>query len=162
MTTIAASGNASRPKRGMPVWIMALCLFMAVVFGANGVLIWLSSRGHRDLVREDYYQAGLAQDKAIARAAAAGTMSLRRDGGAWMLENDAGAVPATGCRLRFYRPDDGRADHEARMERLPSGAGKEIWRAPATALRHGRWIVTAVWERDGQDVSETSRDWAEP
>ena len=146
----------------MPLWIPALGLFMAIVAGANGVLVWLSSRGHRDLVREDYYEAGLHQDRAIALAEAAGTISLRRDGDAWLLENASGAAPATGCRLRFYRPDDGRADREVRMERLPSAAGREAWRGPAPALRRGRWIVTAEWEREGAEVREATLDLTEP
>jgi hypothetical protein len=145
-------------RRGPPAWMLALGGFMIVVVAVNAAFVWLSSRGHRDLVRRDYYAAGLKQDSLIALTAMAGPVSLRREGGDWRLE---AAVPAaTGCRLRFYRPDDGSADREIRLERAP-GSG-EIWRGRSPDLRRGHWIATAIWERDGADWREASIQVIEP
>jgi hypothetical protein len=157
-----AQADASSLARGVPSWMAALGLFMCVVGIVNGSFVWLSSHGRRDLVRQDYYEAGLRQDSAIALAAAAGPVSLRRDGGDWLLETAAGSASATGCLLRFYRPDDGRADREVRLRRAPTPAGREAWRGPAQALRSGQWLVTAVWERDGKDVREKTLRLTEP
>jgi nitrogen fixation protein FixH len=146
----------------MPAWMIILVLFMGVVGIANGIFVWLSSHGHRDLVREDYYAAGLKQDGVIARNAAAGSVSLRRDGSDWLLEAAPTAVSATGCRLRFYRPDDGRADRTVTMRRAAGAADRETWRGPAAEMRRGQWIVTAIWDREGVDVSEKSLHLTEP
>lgn len=151
----------SAPSRRLPPWMLVLGLFMAAVGAINGYFVWLSTHGHRDLVRDDYYALGLKQDSLIALAAAAGPAFLRREGGDLVLEAAAGGAPATGCRLRFYRPDDGRADREVRLERAPSATDREVWKARSPELRRGRWIVTAVWDRQGMDVREASLELAE-
>lgn len=158
MTTAALP---SAPARGMPPWMLVLALFMVVVGIANGIFVWLSN-GRHDLVREDYYAAGLKQDSVIALTAGTGTVSFQREGGEWRLENAAGAVAATGCRVRLYRPDDGLADREIRMEKVPAGAGREAWKSPSPILRRGRWIATVVWDRDGVDLRATSLNLTEP
>lgn len=52
---------------------------------ANAAMVWLSLQGRRDLVRSDYYQAGLEQDARLARRALADAhaASLSMDGGEW-------------------------------------------------------------------------------
>lgn len=157
MTT---TSNPSSPSRGLPVWMIVMGLFMALVGVANGLFVWLSN-GRHDLVREDYYAAGLKQDSVIALTSGAGPVVFRREGADWRLENAAGAAPATGCRLRLYRPDDGRADREVRLQRVPSAEGREAWKVAAPSLRHGHWIATVVWDRDGVDVRETSLNLTE-
>jgi hypothetical protein len=147
---------------GPPVWMVVLALFMIVVGIVNGGFIWLSSHGPHDLVRQDYYAAGLKQDSVIALAAASGPVSLRRDGGEWLLETAAGTAAATGCILRFYRPDDVRADREVRLISAPAPPGREAWRGQAEAMRRGHWVVTAVWDRGGTGVREKSLEFTEP
>jgi hypothetical protein len=157
-----ASARTPASAGGPPTWMIALGLFMVVVGLVNGVFVWLSSHGRRDLVRPDYYEAGLKQDSLIALSAASGPVTLRREGGDWLLETAAGSAPVTGCRLRFYRPDDGRADREVHMRSAPAAAGREAWRGPAAAMRPGHWIVTAIWNRDGRDVRENTLRLMEP
>lgn len=149
-------------RGGLPPWMFALGVFMLVVGVVNAGFVWLSSHGHRDLVRPDYYEAGLKQDSVIALSAATGPITLRREGGEWLLETDADrAIPAA-CRLRFYRPDDGSADREVKLEAAPAPAGRMAWRGPAEALRRGHWIVTAVWNRDGHDIAGKTLNLTEP
>jgi hypothetical protein len=150
------------PAGSPPLWMIVLGLFMVVVGIVNGAFIWLSSYGRHDLVRPDYYEAGLKQDSVIALAAAAGLVSLRHEGGDWVLETAAGAAAPSGCLLRFYRPDDGRADREVRLHSEPAPAGREAWRGPAEAMRRGHWLVTAVWNLGGKDVSEKTIAFTEP
>lgn len=147
---------------GPPAWMVVLGLFMAVVGIVNVGFVWLSSRDRHDLVRQDYYEAGLKQDSVIALSAAAGPVSLRRDGGDWLLEAAAGTAAATGCLLRFYRPDDGSADREVRLRSAPAPAGREAWRGPAETMRRGHWRVTAVWDRGGKGVREKTLELTEP
>jgi hypothetical protein len=158
----SAPADASAPAGGPPLWMVVLGLFMVVVGIVNGGFIWLSSHGPHDLVRPDYYEAGLKQDSVIALAAAAGPVSLRRDGGDWLLETASGTAAATGCIIRFYRPDDGRADREVRLRSAPAPEGREAWRGPAEAMRRGHWVVTAVWDRRGRGVREKTLDLTEP
>lgn len=148
------------PARGLPPWMIVMGLFMVVVGIANGIFVWLSN-GRHDLVRDDYYAAGLKQDSVIALTAKSGPVDFRREGGDWRLENAAGPTPATGCRLRLYRPDDGSADREVRLQRVPSASGREAWKVAAPALRRGHWIATVVWDRDGVDLRETSLNLTE-
>lgn len=152
--SVIASPSA---PRGLPPWIIALGAFMAIVFGANGILIWLSSHGRHDLVRADYYDAGLQQDSLIARSAPAGSMGLRRENGDWVVDAEGKAIEATACKLHFYRPDDGRADMEIHLR---PGAGDQFsWRATAPDAKRGKWIVTAVWESKGAIVRESSSEY---
>jgi len=140
--------------------MIVLGLFMVVVGVVNGIFVWLSN-GRHDLVREDYYAAGLKQDSVIALNSATGPVTFRREGGEWRLENAEGTSPATGCRLRLYRPDDDKADREVRLQRQPAEAGREAWKVAAPALRRGHWIATVVWDRDGVDVREFSLNLTE-
>jgi nitrogen fixation protein FixH len=145
--------------------MIVLGLFMASVLAVNAAFVWVSSTGRRDLVRSEFYAASLKQDSVLALEEAAVPFSLRRDGNDWLVENAAGGKgekAATGCRLRFYRPDDGGADREIRLAPASAAAGKEAWRGPSPALRHGRWIVTAVWEHAGKDFREASLALTEP
>jgi nitrogen fixation protein FixH len=142
--------------------MIVLGLFMASVLAVNAAFVWISSTGRRDLVRSDYYAASLKQDSVLALEEAAVPFSLRRDGNDWLVENAAGEKAATGCRLRFYRPDDGGADREIRLGPAPAADGKEAWRGASPALRHGLWIVTAVWEHAGKDFREASLALTEP
>ena len=150
------NANAPTINRGMPIWIPALVGFMTLVAAANGALVWLSGRGHRDLVRPDYYAAGLAQDSLISRTAGSAawvkSIALRREGDRWILEAPTAPDGATGAVVRLYRPDDGRADREARLEK----SDKPAWRAEFLDLRRGQWVATLAWERDGRVVSEGS------
>lgn len=142
--------------RGIPMWITAMAGFMALVAAANVGLVWLSGRGHRDLVRPDYYAAGLVQDSLIARTAGSAAwakgISLRRSGEGWMLEAPAAPEWATGAVVRLYRPDDERADRETRLQKTNAGA----WTAAYPDLKRGRWIATVAWERDGRILGEAS------
>lgn len=148
--------NAIAPVRSIPLWIPALAAFMALVAAANVALVWLSGSGHRDLVRPDYYEAGLAQDSVIARAEGSAAwskgVSLHPEDGGWILEAPQAPAGATGGNVRLYRPDDGRADREARLEK----AGDGRWTAAFPGLRRGRWIATVAWDEAGRILGEGS------
>jgi hypothetical protein len=140
--------------------MIVLGLFMLVVGIANGIFVWLSN-GRHDLVRDDYYAASLKQDSVIALNTSNSPVTFHREAGDWRLENASGSAPATGCRLRLYRPDDVSADREVRLQRVQSEAGREAWKVAAPTLRRGHWIATVVWDRDGVDVREISLNLTE-
>jgi nitrogen fixation protein FixH len=161
----------------MPGWFKALAVICVSAAIANGVMVWQALHVRRDLVRKDYYEAGLDQDGRIARTARAQAGGLRinftPDAEGFRLEasggRDTGALAASdplsfpSCRADFYRPDDGREDITLQFQRTVGGdAGASVWRAPARKLRRGFWRVTFVWA-DGRDaVMEKTIDFFSP
>jgi hypothetical protein len=158
------------PAAGLPVWMLALAALLLVMVGANGYMVWLSSHERHDLVRADYYDAGLQEDKTIALNAAshaAGHVVLRHTREGWEVETSADAIDAATCRAYFYRPDDDRQDHMIELSRAnPRGSGGPstgaLWRASGADLRRGKWNVKLVWERSGEPVSETTLGYRAP
>ena len=155
--------TGSSRREGFPRWGYALVAVLALMLGANGWMVWLSSRGHRDLVRPDYYDAGLDQDAVIARNGLARVpgmeATLRRDAGNWRAESASPLLRNAVCTLGLYRPDDGREDRTLVMG-LPQPAadvpGPNIWSIPGPSLRKGMWVARLVWERDGKPIMEES------
>lgn len=154
----------------LPPWMKVLGTLVLTAFLANGAMVWLSLRGHRDLVRSDYYQAGLAQDARMARRALADSQGISLSTGAadWIVrvesrdsaayEGSAAAVaaglPGSLCRVRFSRPDDGREDRS--VELAWGGNGNSSWQGPGVPLRAGQWDVLIEWEKDGKVFMESA------
>jgi hypothetical protein len=148
---------------GFPKWGFALIGVLALTLGANGYMVWLSLRGHRDLVRPDYYDAGLDQDGIIARTGMARSpgmeVVLLRNGGSWRAETFSGHLEGAVCRIRLYRPDDRREDKDLDLgvSRVSTDSpGRIHWSGEGPALRRGVWMANLVWERDGKPVMEES------
>lgn len=148
---------------GFPKWGFALVGVLILMFGANAYMVWLSLRGHRDLVRPDYYDAGLDQDGIIARTGLARApgmeVLLSRDGDSWRAETATGPLEGAVCRIRLYRPDDRRDDKELDLGVSRAAAespGRIHWSGIGPALRGGVWMANLVWERDGKPVMEES------
>lgn len=173
----------AEPEIGMPAWIKALIGLACLVFAANGAMVWMSLSGRRDLVRQDYYEAGLEQDARLARRslAAAFDIEFNESDGAWKVTvaertggMPSGIPPAVGdgtrpraasplpslegsrCRIRFQRPEDGRLDWTTELAWAGGSPGIAAWRGPATTLRKGHWDVLIEWERNGEVFMETA------
>lgn len=143
---------------GVPLWIKALGLLAILVAVANAAMVWFSLHGNRDLVRRDYYQAGLDQDGRIARRsqAAAFSVSLKLDGPEWTVTaapsspaSATGPTPAlegARCTVHLRRPDDGRLDRVVELSWSPE---QGAWRGPGFPLRRGHWDILVEWQRDG-------------
>ncbi|MDB5104899.1 MAG: FixH [Fibrobacteres bacterium] len=151
---------------GIQFWAIALAMVVLLMVGANCYLVWLSSHGQRDLVRADYYDSGLEEDKSIARNAAgrnAGHVDLRRTASGWQVGTERDFPESAVCRARFYRPDDGREDRVLTLNRSADARnGRGLWQGPDAALRRGQWIVNLVWEKNGAPVSETTVHYQAP
>lgn len=157
--------NASAPGgSGIPPWALALAAMMLLMFGFNGYMIWLSSHDRRDLVRADYYDAGLDEDRTMARnalARAAGRVELRMQPEGWEVEAGADLSGSAICRAHFYRPDDGREDRVLVLTRSEGDArGRALWKGPRIDFRRGLWIVNLVWEDNGSPRSEATVRYA--
>lgn len=156
-------GTGYAGREGFPRWGHALIGLLALMFGANGLMVWLSSRGHRDLVRADYYDAGLDQDAVIARNGLAREpgmeVAFRRDASAWRVESASPLLRNAVCTVGLYRPDDGSEDRILKLG-LPRPAagepGPNVWSAPGPSLRKGVWVARFVWEVDGKAIMEES------
>lgn len=160
---------------GFPPWMKALGGLILAAALANGAMVWLSLRGERDLVRSDYYQAGLEQDARMARRARADghRLVLAEVPEGWTVEAEALASKTPGgtvagdidplagsrCRIRFTRPDDGREDKVTELPWAGAGPGgrlgKGIWLGPGPSLKAGHWDVLVEWERDGKVFMES-------
>jgi hypothetical protein len=143
------------------IWLLALAGMMLIMFFANGIMVWLSMRGHRDLVRPDYYDAGLDQDAAMARTALSRKPGMEvafiRDASGWQAEATAETLKAATCRVMLYRPDNRGEDRilEWGTPRPSLAApGRSIWKGPVPSLRRGHWEARLVWEVEGEAVME--------
>jgi hypothetical protein len=149
----------------LPPWIKALVGLAVLAALANGAMVWFSLNGHRDLVRSDYYQAGLEQDARMARRSLADGHGIRLTlkEGLWRVDMDGpeGAPPpaAWKCRISLQRPDDSREDRvvELRWQDAP-GAGRHAgaWQGVGVPLRKGRYDILIEWEKDGRIFMETA------
>lgn len=156
-------GTLPRGREGFPAWGFALVALLALMLGANGSMVWLSSRGHRDLVRPDYYDAGLDQDGVMARNGLARDPAMeigfRRGGAHWNVEAASGRLGAATCRIELYRPEDGREDKVLELGLPQTGnarGAKTVWSVPAPALRKGFWVAKLIWEENGKPILEES------
>jgi hypothetical protein len=148
----------------LPLWIKALAAMAVLAFLANGIMIAFALGGRRDLVRADYYQAGLEQDARMARRALAAGHGIRLSlqDGAWTVELTAAAgadgdPSGWGCRVRLQRPDDGREDRSAELGwRGVTVEGAAVWQGDGHPLRKGRYDVLIEWEKDGEVFMETA------
>jgi hypothetical protein len=148
---------------GMPGLAIAMGALIALVAVANGVMVWLASHGKHELVRGDYYDAGLDLDGSMMRmelARAPGMdVSFRHDGAFFRAETGFGSLRGTECKARLYRPDNQAEDRDldlAGPSVSPEDSGRYIWSAPRPALRRGYWDVRLTWERAGKPVMEES------
>lgn len=166
-------------QTGVPGWIKALAAVAGLALIANGAFVWLSLSGRRDLVRKDYYQAGLEQDARLARRAlAAGyRIDLSLGAGSWTVTaarsdgnaaarnpgDSASRPPAPWvylegslCKASFSRPEDGREDRVVELAWADGTDREGAWSGPASHLRSGHWDVLLEWERDGKVFMESA------
>lgn len=158
----AACGKVDAP-RGLPGLVIAMGVLILLVAGANGLMVWLSSHGKHELVRSDYYDAGLDLNGSMVRtdlARAPGMdLSFRHDGSFWRAETGSGLLQGTDCKARLYRPDNGAEDRVLDLggpRASADGSGRYIWSVAKPALRRGYWNVQLTWERAGKPVMEES------
>lgn len=144
-----------------PVWLLSLAGMMLIMLFANGIMVWLSMRGHRDLVRSDYYDAGLDQDATMARTALSLAPGMEvaffRDASGWQAEATTETLKTATCRVMLYRPDNRGEDRilewGAPLASL-AAPGRIVWKGPVPSLRRGHWEALLVWEVDGKAVME--------
>jgi hypothetical protein len=155
--------EASASEAGFPKWLLALGAMMLLMLGANGVMVWLSTLGHRDLVRPDYYEAGLDQDGILARTGLSESqgvdVSLFRDEAEWRAEAGGEALRNATCKVRLYRPDNGRDDLVLELiapTPASDASARRVWKGPSPILRRGYWVARLVWEDAGRPVMEKS------
>lgn len=162
-------------EEGLPLWIKALMGLAVLVLVVNVAFVWLSLSGRRDLVRKDYYAAGLEQDARLARRALAASHRIEVDlaEGAWrvsaarapqvsgQLPQDSSAWPSlenSRCRISVRRPEDGREDRSLELGWSGGSLEAGTWEARGPDLRRGRWDVLVEWERDGKVFMESAFD----
>lgn len=149
------------------VWIpSAFVAFFAVVFLANGIMIfsalnswrglasespWVKDAGYRGVVDPDAARGGLDWDVGIDVTG--------RDGGrtaevAVRLTDAAGkAIEANSVRVGFVRPTDDGYDTMARLR--PQGGG--VYAATVDLPLPGLWEVRVAARRGEDDVHRTKR-----
>jgi hypothetical protein len=163
----------SEQPLGIPAWIKALAGLAGLVLIVNGAFVWISLSGRRDLVRKDYYQAGLEQDARLARRALAASHRVGLDlaAGRWRVSaarapQVSGTLPpetsawpdleGSLCRVSLRRPEDGREDKSVELPWVGGTGESGAWEGPGPGLRRGRWEVLIEWERDGRVFMESA------
>ena len=148
---------------GIPKWMLALGGLFFVMLIANACIIWLSSQGHRDLVRSDYYDAGLDQDKTIARTELGLTpgmdISFGIDSAGWQVASSSKILTTATCQIHFYRPDNGAEDKDLPMglAAITSESPKRlVWKGAKVPLRQGYWVARLEWSENGKSLMEKS------
>ncbi|GEM_PF-1425759 len=156
-------GRESDQREGFPKWGFALIAVLALMVGANAYMVWLSSHGRHDLVRSDYYDAGLDQDNVMARNGLAHGPGMEiafvRDSSWWRVEAGAASLRKASCSIHLYRPDDEKEDRtvDLGVPRSASGAqAKNLWQGPAPKLRKGYWVALLQWREGGKPIMEES------
>jgi len=148
-------------KLPLPWYAIALATMMLMMFAANGALLWYSSHGKHDLVRSDYYDAGLIQDKTIARNKLSKTLgmeaTLNRGKDFWTITSSAKSLRNTKCQIYLYRPENNQEDQVIEMQNSnQSESDTTLWKHPSFNLRKGQWIAKVVWEANKIPVMEKS------
>ncbi len=159
--------------------LMALVFFAVAALVANAWLVWSAVGKRRDLVREDYYEAGLREDSRRERMAAAAAYHIDSDGkgGDWVVRlsprSERISAPSFSedvvCRVYFQKPDDARRDFFLNLrpeaietpseEKANSDHSEQVAPAPAIwrwsgetpEMKSGLWNVRVEWSRPQGD-----------
>jgi hypothetical protein len=147
----------------MPKIVIALSAFMLLVLSVNGYMVWLSAKGHRDLVRPDYYDAGLEQDKIIARnnLSQLNGMDLTfiQDSSGWKAEVGSDLLKNSQCKVHWYRPDNKKDDLQLDLGMAQvslKNPNRFFWKGKNPVLKRGEWIARLVWLENGKPIMEKS------
>jgi len=149
--------DLTKPLTGRAVVIM-LGLFFAVMFAANGALIYtaLSTLHGEELANS--YDASQVYNQRIAEARAQNLLgwvadvTTRQEGGgervvADFRDRDGAPIPGLEVRARFVHPFDRNSDREAT---LSSDGGGGAYEGVAAPLHSGRWTLVIEATQDGQ------------
>jgi len=153
--------SAARRRNGKPFsWIPYLFVAgFVVVAVANAVLIYEASHSSTGLVTDRAYEAGLAYNRVIARAAAedalgwTGSVDLdptwNGDGAMRILATVTDAqgreIPGLAVTARLVRP----VEPDEPIEVALTGIGGCRYAAPVTLPRRGQWQIAATARRGG-------------
>ena len=147
--------DLTKPLTGRSVVIM-LGLFFAVMFAANGALIYTALSTLHGEELENPYDASQVYNQRIAEARAQNELgwvadvTTRQEGGgervvADFRDRDGAPIPGLDVRARFVHPFDKGADREAI---LTSDGG--AYEGVAAPLHAGRWTLVIEARRDGE------------
>ena len=168
----------------MPGWMKILGITCLLAVLANGVMVWQALHTQHDLVRKDYYEAGLDQDGRIARTSLANSkdwhISFLKNEKGFRVEakrdtshsntNNKNVLPTTIdplslriCQVQFYRPDNVKEDFKQEFFHQPdSSTAISIWQGPSVKLRRGHWRITLLWIKDQSPLMEKTFDYFSP
>ena len=144
--------------RRIPPFIYVLILTVFGVVGANLYLAFRANSTERDLVRDDYYEAGLLHDQVVNAERQADSVGLNLE---WVISNSGwNAIiqssedsllsdldhQITRCEAFIYRPSDRKLDRSISFSaQISEQKGKRVWNAPLPKLMPGYWHVTLRW-----------------
>lgn len=149
-------------KRAGRRWGAAIVGGLAVVVAVNIFVAWLVGDQGFPLVRDDYYQAGLAYDANVAagkqNAARQLQLQIDSDGALTFWQGEKKITPEAG-KLYYYRPNNPALDFSTALN-FDTNSGKLLPKiAPSKA---GRWQVTFVGSIAGQQTSLSTVYFQQP
>jgi nitrogen fixation protein FixH len=144
-TTLPTARRQQQGLQGRHVLTLAIAFF-AVVFIANGAMIYSALSTYTGLVANEPYRKGLhyneriAADERQARLGWQQTLNVRMDGHVDFALSEADGRPVRGLRIKgvLGRPSTNRLDQQLALTETAPGR----YEAEATALAEGNWIIT--------------------
>ncbi len=160
----------SRIKMRTPFWIIALGATAVFIILCCLGLVYVANHNMPNMVRNDYYEAGLHLDQQRGREMVFDSLHLRlsltqepdtlvlRGLGATLDSVTLNRLKSLNVKLVLQRPDDPSADREVVMQAEWSAAKNNllVWKSPASLLRPGKWECQVLFESKDKPVMERS------
>lgn len=144
-------------------WPKAIIAFFAVVFAANGFLIYEAISGFDGLVEENYYEKGLNYNDVLQKEKQLGwrmelsfpdDLKAGADNKAKVVIFDRNGEPVGGAKVKLTlkRPATDRFDRE--VELIPSGCA---YHGTVSVPVTGLWDISVEAEKGGDGMEKTFR-----
>jgi nitrogen fixation protein FixH len=168
-TTLPSARRRAQGLQGRHV-LAGLLAFFAVVFAANGAMIYEALSTYSGLVANEPYRKGLhyneriAADERQARLGWQHTINARIDGHVDFSLAQSDGSPVRGLKVKgvLGRPSTNRLDHQLALAETAPGR----YEGEATGLAEGNWIITleAFADPDAPEpvYRARSRLWLKP
>ena len=153
-----------------PFWIIALWATAVFIIACCLGLVYVANHNLPNMVRNDYYEAGVHLDQQRGREAGFDSLHLRlaltetRDTlvlqgiGATLDSAALNRLKLFHVKLILQRPDDPAADRELVLlpEFVSASGSIPLWHVAASPLRKGKWECQVVFEDKDRPMLERS------
>ena len=154
----------------IPFWIFALGATAFFIIICCLGLVYVANHNMPNMVRKDYYEAGVHLDEQRGREVSFDSLHLRlaltEEPEALVLKGVGAELDSTvlvrlkslQVKLFLQRPDDPAADRELVLlpAFLTASGNAPLWHVLAPSLRKGKWECQVVFAENGRPLMERS------